>query len=551
MINGAVTPEKARLPAATAPASHIHALHSEPSSTRTLIDELLEAQQQLQTPVARFSNAHDRGDTPSLEPIYRDLIPLTAPRPGEQYAFEVDLDACSGCKACVAGCHSLNGLDDEETWRDVGLIHGGTRSHPFQQTVTTACHHCADPGCLNGCPVLAYEKDPITGIVRHLDDQCIGCQYCILKCPYDVPKYNERLGIVRKCDMCHGRLGAGEAPACVQACPTHAIKIVTVTTHVNGALSADTSAFLPTAPSPHYTLPTTRYVTKRALPDNIMAADAELLRLQPAHWPLVIMLTFMPMAVACLFLAVVAPRHAAKLTEIGWIAAAIGLASSFFHLGQPFRAWRIFLGLRKSWLSREAVIFGGWFALVSILAAAHFPLTTGFLPPLPKFLGFTAAAIGLLGLFCSVMIYVDTRREFWRFAQTAPRFFGTAGVLGLGVLFALEPNPSNTIAVITLVLCKLAIETRVLRSLDDDDEKPTEARQTALLLTGLLRLTLSTRYFLALIGAGLIPLLVTLNHMPTASAWAGLTLALGGELIERYTYFRAVAVRKMPGVVSS
>ena len=43
-------------------------------------------------------------------------------------------------------------------------------------------------GCLNGCPVLAYEKDPVTGIVRHLDDQCIGCQYCMLKCPYDVPQ---------------------------------------------------------------------------------------------------------------------------------------------------------------------------------------------------------------------------------------------------------------------------------------------------------------------------------------------------------------------------
>ena len=57
---------------------------------------------------------------------------------------------------------------------------------------------------------MAYDKDPETGIVRHLDDQCIGCQYCVLKCPYDVPKYSERLGIVRKCDMCVGRLRAGE-----------------------------------------------------------------------------------------------------------------------------------------------------------------------------------------------------------------------------------------------------------------------------------------------------------------------------------------------------
>ena len=75
------------------------------------------------------------------------------------------------------------------------------------------------------CPVNAYEKDPITGIVKHLDDQCFGCQYCTLACPYDVPKYHPGKGIVRKCDMCSSRLAVGEAPACVQACPHEAIAI--------------------------------------------------------------------------------------------------------------------------------------------------------------------------------------------------------------------------------------------------------------------------------------------------------------------------------------
>src|SRR6185436_2402182 len=107
---------------------------------------------------------------------------------------------------------------------------GGRRLEPVQQTITTACHHCVEPGCLEGCPVLAYDKDPITGIVRHLDDQCIGCSYCILKCPYDVPKYSEHRGIVRKCDLCHDRLAVGEAPACAQACPGEAIRVVLVET---------------------------------------------------------------------------------------------------------------------------------------------------------------------------------------------------------------------------------------------------------------------------------------------------------------------------------
>ncbi len=145
--------------------------------TLALIDELLAEQSRLQTPVVRAATAFDQIGSQNAAPKnFQSLIPLTKPRPGEQYAFEVELDSCTGCKACVSACHSLNGLDDEETWRDVGLLVGGSRAHPFTQTVTTACHHCADPACLNGCPVLAYEKDPLTGIVRHLDDQCIGCQ---------------------------------------------------------------------------------------------------------------------------------------------------------------------------------------------------------------------------------------------------------------------------------------------------------------------------------------------------------------------------------------
>ena len=149
-----------------------------PEETRTVIDALLAEQREL-TAVERFARWHESHDSPPA-PSYRHLLPLTAPAAGEQYAFEVDLDRCSGCKSCVAACHSLNGLDDNETWRGVGLLvtqPSTLNSQPFTQHVTTACHHCVDPGCLNGCPVLAYDKDPLTGIVRHLDDQCIGCQY--------------------------------------------------------------------------------------------------------------------------------------------------------------------------------------------------------------------------------------------------------------------------------------------------------------------------------------------------------------------------------------
>ena len=482
----------------------------------SLVDELLAEQQTLQTPVARFSRHHD--STPDLEPVYRDLIPLSAPGPGEQYAFEVDLDSCSGCKACVSGCHSLNGLDDTETWRDVGHILGGDAAHPFQQTITSACHHCADPGCLNGCPVLAYEKDPITGIVRHLDDQCIGCSYCILKCPYDVPKFNERLGIVRKCDMCHDRLAEGEAPACVQACPTHAIKIVKVAIDLSGRRPVvDTSAFLGTAPDPAFTQPTTRYVSKRELPPNLRAADAGSPQPQHAHWPLVVLLTATQAALGLSFAAPFLPSPWFGYTAIAL--ATIGLAASGAHLGRPRRAWRIFIGLRRSWLSREAVLLGLWFPL--LVGATFVPQ---FVPPA------AAAVVGALAVFCSAMIYIDTPRRFWRAPATAVRMGGTVAVAAT--------LPHAPLVAIVLVATKLAFERHQSRSMTPSGH----------LLRHSLHTGLKLRFVLSL---GALPLFVTYS---VTSGLAFLVLGgglwLAGELAERYLYFRAVDSAKMPGSVA-
>mgnify|MGYP000024963555 CR=1 FL=1 len=507
-----------------------------------LLAELLAEQQRLDTPVARFSAAHDASTISGAVALAPQLIPLSAPSPGEQYAFEVDLDSCTGCKSCVSACHSLNGLDETETWRDVGLLVGGSPTKPFTQTITTACHHCADPACLNGCPVLAYEKDPVTGIVRHLDDQCIGCSYCILKCPYDVPKFSSRLGIVRKCDLCHTRLAAGEAPACAQACPTHAIRIVTVATHA-AALPAVAQAsgsqtvqrrhqesdtdFLPGAPDPAYTRPTTRYVTKRQFPDNVMAGDARTLRVQLAHAPLVVMLTLLGAAIGFSTLAVVAPhipvapdslaasfgqsRSMPFTLALQWAAlllGAAGLGASVLHLGKPQRAWRIFLGWRKSWLSREAMLFGTWFGTA----------TTAMLVP---GLDAIVAVIGWAALGCSAMIYVDTRRSFWRSADTFPRFFGTALLLPLALI-------APAVAALGL-LAKLAWESRSFFG----------GGISARLQRGPLARTVVVRDLLGIVTAVL---------LVAAPGWVALISLLGGELIERTLFFRAVDAPKMPGV---
>jgi Fe-S-cluster-containing dehydrogenase component len=313
-----------------------------PEKPSTLIDELLREQRSL-TAVERFAQWHTQHDLPASTPRYRTLLPLAAPAPGEQYAFEVDLDKCSGCKACVTACHSLNGLEEGETWRSVGLLAGSTTvelrapdsglrspASGIQQHVTTACHHCVDPGCLNGCPVLAYDKDPITGIVRHLDDQCIGCQYCAMKCPYDVPKYSKRLGIVRKCDLCSQRLADGEAPACVQACPNEAIRI-TLVARQDFLSDCD---FPPGSPRVSITRPTTRFRSARGALTGLQPANAHELRLAHAHWPLSVMLVLTQLAGGAVCFALLTSFLCAWLECAGSGAVALGMIAGRLHLGQ-------------------------------------------------------------------------------------------------------------------------------------------------------------------------------------------------------------------------
>ena len=139
----------------------------------------------------------------------------------------------------------------------------------------------------------AYEKDDNTGIVRHLDDQCIGCSYCILKSAYDVPKYSKKREIVRICDMCHQRLAEGEAPACVQACRTEAIRIVKISVSKERVLGKNLfhsmlGSSISSLADSSITLPTTRYVG-REVPKSSTTADQETLIPQHAHWPLVLM----------------------------------------------------------------------------------------------------------------------------------------------------------------------------------------------------------------------------------------------------------------------
>ena len=509
---------------------------------RTLIDALLDEQQRL-TAVERFAQKHEQHALPAQERYYRELIPLNRPQLGEQYAFGVNLDTCTGCKACVSACHSLNGLEDEELWRTVGFLHGGTDAEPYQQTITTACHHCVDPACANGCPVLAYEKDAETGIVRHLDDQCIGCQYCVLKCPYDVPKYSAKKGIVRKCDMCQGRLAAGEAPACVQACPNEAIRIEVVRKDdVSAAASVIPGAFVSS-----YTRPSTTYRTARSMPSNARPADAGAVRLDHAHWPLAIMLILTQLAagvhgVLVFLIARGAPAPLLPIAIIGMAALVAGLVVSTTHLGRPLKAWRAFLGLRKSWMSREIFAFSIYAGAASglILLPANLPLAVA------------TFALALGSVACSAMIYIDTHRPFWAARLTLPKFFGTTALLGAttaGALCAwIAPVLAPTFGITaTIIRTTLFVWERLTyrRALGD---AAAPAHHSALTVSRLLPRVVLARMVLFVVST-LFSLFGIFGLAGLGALWASIafTSTVASQILERHIYFTASAAPRMPG----
>ncbi len=154
--------------------------------------------------------------------------------PADAKGLLYDSTLCIGCRACVTKCKEANELPPDAT-----AMLGAVYDAPADLNATTKtviqlyqgggqaafmkrqCMHCVDPACVTACMIQAFRKGP-EGIVSYDASHCIGCRYCQIACPFNVPKFEWSKAIPKivKCELCRHRK---EGPACAQVCPREAV----------------------------------------------------------------------------------------------------------------------------------------------------------------------------------------------------------------------------------------------------------------------------------------------------------------------------------------
>ncbi len=161
---------------------------------------------------------------------------VAAPQDVEFVGTLVDTTRCIGCRRCEEACatehgHQLPKMDDESVFNKRRTTHtdAWTAVNRFKANdgpihVKRQCMHCNQAACVSACLVKAMQKE-MTGPVSYTASRCMGCRYCMVSCPFDVPRYeyDSITPRVQKCTFCANRQKEGKRPACVDACPVEAL----------------------------------------------------------------------------------------------------------------------------------------------------------------------------------------------------------------------------------------------------------------------------------------------------------------------------------------
>lgn len=153
-----------------------------------------------------------------------------------------DATRCIGCRKCEEGCNQVNELPEpDKAFSDLSVLdadrrttakaytivnrYGDTGDNPEPVYSKVQCNHCLEPACASVCFVSAFSKTE-SGAVIYDETVCVGCRYCMIACPFEIPTYEYDSAFsprVRKCTLCYPRIVKGLLPGCVEACPTEAL----------------------------------------------------------------------------------------------------------------------------------------------------------------------------------------------------------------------------------------------------------------------------------------------------------------------------------------
>jgi len=149
----------------------------------------------------------------------------------------IDTTKCVGCRGCEVACSEQNGLPaPAETTATTFDSKRGPTTEAYTAVTRSAekgkdggarfgklqCMHCVEPACASACLARALDKTPEGPVVYHAN-RCLGCRYCMVACPFEIPRfeYDKSVPVIQKCQACYTR---AEGPACVSACPSGALK---------------------------------------------------------------------------------------------------------------------------------------------------------------------------------------------------------------------------------------------------------------------------------------------------------------------------------------
>ncbi len=149
----------------------------------------------------------------------------------------VDLTRCIGCRGCQVACKQWNERAvkktsmygnftnppelNSECYTNIRYVEQDSGGAPVWSFAKNQCLHCKNPACASVCPTAALKKTEAGPVIYNFE-RCIGCRYCMLACPFYVPKYEWEKAVphVRKCTFCSDRVANGLVPACIKVCPT-------------------------------------------------------------------------------------------------------------------------------------------------------------------------------------------------------------------------------------------------------------------------------------------------------------------------------------------